>query len=307
MWSELAALALVFGVFIAAQMVVVLPENHVMVIESFGRFRRLLKTPGLNFVIPFFERPYAVSWSFTDAEPGSTKVSGTVIPTCALFFDPNSLRCLSKSGVQVGVDLFVEFQISDAHSAVYTSQNVFALLRKKIIEKLTAAVATQHHSAITTSSLNDAVELESLNRELAPNGLQVRSLAIEQVSLPDEVVASNLKNLSDVELLRVQTEQTLQMAELRKAQQASEQELALQKLNDDRELALARAREKAELASLESETQQLLAQHRLAERQQESEMLKAFPELLALRTAELQASALRNSQVTTLLLGAPSF
>jgi regulator of protease activity HflC (stomatin/prohibitin superfamily) len=81
----------------------VLKEGHVMVIERFGVFYKIIHQPGIHFLIPMFER--------------AIEVVNVQVQTRQLIF--STLETNTDEEVQINYT----FQITDAKNFVYTSIN----------------------------------------------------------------------------------------------------------------------------------------------------------------------------------------
>jgi regulator of protease activity HflC (stomatin/prohibitin superfamily) len=91
-------------VIVIAQAIRVVPQQHALVIERWGRFHAVL-APGLNFVVPFVDR---VAYRHDLRE----------IP-----FDVPSQICITKDNTQLQVDGILYFQVTDPKLASYGSSN----------------------------------------------------------------------------------------------------------------------------------------------------------------------------------------
>ena len=105
----LGSSAVTLALFIVAVIVIIktiriVPQQHALVIERFGRFHAVL-APGLNFVLPFVDR---VAYQHDLRE----------IP-----FDVPSQICITKDNTQLQVDGILYFQVTDPRLASYGSSN----------------------------------------------------------------------------------------------------------------------------------------------------------------------------------------
>src|SRR5256886_14689046 len=105
MGSGIVTLALFLVVVIVIiKTIRIVPQQHALVIERFGRFHAVL-APGLNFVLPFVDR---VAYQHDLRE----------IP-----FDVPSQICITKDNTQLQVDGILYFQVTDPRLASYGSSN----------------------------------------------------------------------------------------------------------------------------------------------------------------------------------------
>jgi regulator of protease activity HflC (stomatin/prohibitin superfamily) len=105
----LGSSAVTLALFIVAVIMIIktiriVPQQHALVIERFGRFHAVL-APGLNFVLPFVDR---VAYQHDLRE----------IP-----FDVPSQICITKDNTQLQVDGILYFQVTDPRLASYGSSN----------------------------------------------------------------------------------------------------------------------------------------------------------------------------------------
>lgn len=105
-----ALIALVaFALLLILMTVKVVPQQSAYIIERFGKFNEVLK-PGINFVIPFFDK---VAYKYSLKEQA---------------FDIPEQVCITRDNVQVIVDGVVFLQVMDAQKAAYGISNyVFAV------------------------------------------------------------------------------------------------------------------------------------------------------------------------------------
>ena len=103
--SSAVTLALfIVAVILIIKTIRIVPQQHALVIERFGRFHAVL-APGLNFVLPFVDR---VAYQHDLRE----------IP-----FDVPSQICITKDNTQLQVDGILYFQVTDPRLASYGSSN----------------------------------------------------------------------------------------------------------------------------------------------------------------------------------------
>jgi regulator of protease activity HflC (stomatin/prohibitin superfamily) len=108
---DYAAWVFFIGVFVAfiVEGVRIVPQQHALVVERLGRFDRVLE-PGLNLVVPFFER---VAYSHSLKE----------VP-----LDVPEQVCITKDNTQLAVDGILYYQVTDPRQASYGSANYVAAI-----------------------------------------------------------------------------------------------------------------------------------------------------------------------------------
>ncbi len=97
------------AIIIISSSVKVVPQQMALILERFGRFHSVLK-PGINFIIPFFDR---VAYKMSLKEQA---------------YDIAEQVCITNDNVQVQVDGVVFLQVIDPQKAVYGINNyIFAV------------------------------------------------------------------------------------------------------------------------------------------------------------------------------------
>ncbi|NWJ51637.1 MAG: paraslipin [Bacteroidetes bacterium] len=97
------------AIIIISSSVKVVPQQTALILERFGRFHSVLK-PGINFIIPFFDR---IAYKMSLKEQA---------------YDIPEQVCITNDNVQVQVDGVVFLQVIDPQKAVYGINNyVFAV------------------------------------------------------------------------------------------------------------------------------------------------------------------------------------
>src|SRR4030095_13067252 len=143
--SSIVTLALfVVAVMLIVQAIRVVPQQHALIIERWGKFHAVLE-PGLNFVVPIVDR---VAYRHDLRE----------IP-----LDVPSQICITKDNTQLQVDGILYFQVTDPRLASYGSSNF--------------RVGVTHLSQTTLRSVIGRMELDRTFEEREHiNGLVVAAL-----------------------------------------------------------------------------------------------------------------------------------
>lgn len=109
--NTFAIVLVVLVVLVILRAVKVVPQQNAFVVERLGKFHQVLE-PGINFIIPFFDRV---------AYKHSLKEVALDIPEQV---------CITKDNVQVGVDGVIFIQVVDAQKASYgISMYKFAVIQ----------------------------------------------------------------------------------------------------------------------------------------------------------------------------------
>jgi regulator of protease activity HflC (stomatin/prohibitin superfamily) len=169
--SGIVTLALFLVVVIViAKAIRVVPQQHALVIERWGRFHAVL-APGLNFVVPFVDR---VAYKHDLRE----------IP-----FDVPSQICITKDNTQLQVDGILYFQVTDPKLASYGSSNFMVAITQLAQTTLRSVIGRMeldrtfeerdHINGLVVAALDQA----------APNwGVKVLRYEIKDLTPPKEIL-----------------------------------------------------------------------------------------------------------------------
>src|SRR3982074_2254848 len=170
-WIVTLALFLV-AVIIIAKAIRVVPQQHALVIERWGRFHAVL-APGLNFVVPFVDR---VAYKHDLRE----------IP-----FDVPSQICITKDNTQLQVDGILYFQVTDPKLASYGSSNFMVAITqlaqttlRSVIGKMELDKTFEERDSINASVVN-ALDDAAVNW-----GVKVLRYEIKDLTPPAEILRS---------------------------------------------------------------------------------------------------------------------
>ena len=130
-----AIVAVVLAILIISAGIKVVPQSETRVIERLGRFHSVL-SPGLNFIIPFVDRPKTIYTRKVErlatGHYMARTVATTVIDLREQVYDFPSQQVITRDNVSTGINALLYFQITDPKKAVYEIDNL-----PNAIEKLT--------------------------------------------------------------------------------------------------------------------------------------------------------------------------
>ncbi len=171
MGSSIVTLALfIVAVIIIVKTIRVVPQQHALVIERWGKFHAVLE-PGLNFVVPIVDR---VAYRHDLRE----------IP-----LDVPSQICITKDNTQLQVDGILYFQVTDPRLASYGSSNY--------VVAITQLAQTTLRSVIGRMELDRTFEerdhinaqvVEALDLAAANWGVKVLRYEIKDLTPPKEIL-----------------------------------------------------------------------------------------------------------------------
>jgi regulator of protease activity HflC (stomatin/prohibitin superfamily) len=171
MGSSIVTLALfIVAIIVIAKTIRVVPQQHALVIERWGKFHAVLE-PGLNFVVPIVDR---VAYRHDLRE----------IP-----LDVPSQICITKDNTQLQVDGILYFQVTDPRLASYGSSNY--------VVAITQLAQTTLRSVIGRMELDRTFEernhinaqvVEALDQAAANWGVKVLRYEIKDLTPPKEIL-----------------------------------------------------------------------------------------------------------------------
>ncbi len=258
----IVVIALAIAVIYAG--VKVVPQSETRVIERLGRFHSVLG-PGLNFIVPFIDRPKTIyTRRVENAIGGKTVVRMTATPVIDLreqVYDFPSQQVITRDNVTTEINALLYFQITDPKKAVYEIDNL-----PNAIEKLTQ-----------TSLRNVIGELE-LDETLTSR---------DTINSKLQVILDDATNKWGVKVNRVELQDITPPASVR---QAMEKQMQAER-NRRAEILNAEGEKQSRILRSEGEKASQINQ---AEAVKQAEILRAEGEARAIiLNAEAEAEAIR--------------
>lgn len=186
----LAAIIVVLAVVIISAGVKVVPQSETRVIERLGRFHSVL-SPGLNFIVPFIDRPKTIYTRRVEAVAGRQyvrMVATHVIDLREQVYDFPSQQVITRDNVTTEINALIYFQIVDPKKSVYEIDNL-----PNAIEKLTQ---TSLRNVIGELELDETLtSRDTINSKLqailddATNkwGVKVNRVELQDITPPESV------------------------------------------------------------------------------------------------------------------------
>lgn len=169
----------------------VVPQSETRVVERLGRFHSVL-APGLNFIIPFIDKPKTIYTRRVESSIGGRTVVKTtatsVIDLREQVYDFPSQQVITRDNVTTEINALLYFQITDPKKAVYEIDNL-----PNAIEKLTQ---TSLRNVIGELELDETLTLrDTINSKLqvilddATNkwGVKVNRVELQDITPPESV------------------------------------------------------------------------------------------------------------------------
>ena len=187
----IAIIVIVLAITIISAGVKVVPQSETRVIERLGRFHSVL-SPGLNFIIPFVDRPKMIytrkMQRMSNGRVYVHTVATTVIDLREQVYDFPSQQVITRDNVTTEINALLYFQITDPKKAVYEIDNL-----PNAIEKLTQ---TSLRNVIGELELDETLtSRDTINSKLqvildeATNkwGVKVNRVELQDITPPESV------------------------------------------------------------------------------------------------------------------------
>ncbi|MDE6652795.1 MAG: SPFH/Band 7/PHB domain protein [Muribaculaceae bacterium] len=186
----LAGALVVLAIVVISSGIKVVPQSETRVIERLGRFHSVL-SPGLNFIIPFVDRPKIIYSRTVQNARGYSQVRMVATPVIDLreqVYDFPSQQVITRDNVTTEINALLYFQIVDPKKAVYEIDNL-----PNAIEKLTQ---TSLRNVIGELELDETLtSRDTINTKLqailddATNkwGVKVNRVELQDITPPESV------------------------------------------------------------------------------------------------------------------------
>ena len=186
----LAGVLVLLAIVVISAGVKVVPQSETRVVERLGRFHSVL-SPGLNFIIPFVDRPKVIYTRKVETYGGhniARAITTSVIDLREQVYDFPSQQVITRDNVTTEINALLYFQITDPKKAVYEIDNL-----PNAIEKLTQ---TSLRNVIGELELDDTLtSRDTINSKLqvilddATNkwGVKVNRVELQDITPPESV------------------------------------------------------------------------------------------------------------------------
>lgn len=286
----LASVVVIFAIVVISAGVKVVPQSETRVIERLGRFHSVL-SPGLNFIIPFIDKPKTIYTRRVEQGMGGRHVVRTVATTVIdlreQVYDFPSQQVITRDNVTTEINALLYFQITDPKKAVYEIDNL-----PNAIEKLTQ-----------TSLRNVIGELELDETLTSRDTINTKLQAILDDATNKWGVKVNRVELQDItppESVRVAMEKQMQAERNRRAEilnaEGEKQSLILRSEGEKAsQINKAEARKQSEILRAEGDAQAIILNA-----QAEAEAIRRVAEAVAVGKTDPAAYMLAMKYIDTL-------
>ena len=286
----LASVVVIFAIVVISAGVKVVPQSETRVIERLGRFHSVL-SPGLNFIIPFIDKPKTIYTRRVEQGIGGRHVVRTVATTVIdlreQVYDSPSQQVITRDNVTTEINALLYFQITDPKKAVYEIDNL-----PNAIEKLTQ-----------TSLRNVIGELELDETLTSRDTINTKLQAILDDATNKWGVKVNRVELQDItppESVRVAMEKQMQAERNRRAEilnaEGEKQSLILRSEGEKAsQINKAEARKQSEILRAEGDAQAIILNA-----QAEADAIRRVAEAVAVGKTDPAAYMLAMKYIDTL-------
>ena len=221
--------------FIAAKTIRIVPQATVLMIERLGKFDRV-GISGLNVLVPFLDRPRAVTWS--GQRPGVTQID-----LREQFTDLLPQPVITRDNVTIMVDSVIYWQITDPSKAVYEINDLIG----SIIQLTITAMRNVIGELDLDSALSSRDTINSRLRVTLDDATHKWGVKVTRVEL---------KNINPPEDVRITMEKQMTAERNRRAvvlQADGEKQAAITRAEGEKQAAITRAEGEKQSAILQAQ------------------------------------------------------
>jgi regulator of protease activity HflC (stomatin/prohibitin superfamily) len=188
---------IVFSFLIAFLMVAlakatyIVKQAEVVLIERFGEFQCILKS-GLNFIIPFIDKPRVVLWTFSKEGAQSQLYRFTQeldrIDLREAVYDFPKQNVITKDNVTMEINALLYYQITDPKAAVYEVSNLPVAIEKLTQTTLRNIIGSLDldETLISRDQINEKLRI-ILDEATDKWGVKVNRVELQEVNPPKDI------------------------------------------------------------------------------------------------------------------------
>lgn len=185
-----AVVVIGIAVAIIAAGVKVVPQSETRVIERLGRFHAVLP-PGLNFIIPFVDRPKMIYTRYVTMVGGRHVVRMSTTPVIDLreqVYDFPSQQVITRDNVTTEINALLYFQITDPKKAVYEIDNLPNAIEKLTQTSLRNVIGEMELDETLTSRDTINAKLQAILDDATNKwGVKVNRVELQDITPPESV------------------------------------------------------------------------------------------------------------------------
>ncbi len=188
--------------------VIIIRNSERMVIERLGNYQRTL-TPGVNFIVPFFERPREFIWKAHPSSGALARILGdqgtneftalesvTRIDIRETVLDFPTQTMITRDNVSVEINALMYIEITNPHDAVYRIANLPNSVEKLAQTTLRSLVGEMELDRTLSSREEINTKLQSTLDEAVDDwGAKVKRVEVQDLNVPQEIQAAMEKQM----------------------------------------------------------------------------------------------------------------
>jgi len=236
---------------------IVVNEGESVVVERLGRFHRVVG-PGMQFLIPLFERLRCVSWCY-DVEDRGYRTTATFqdyrIKTTESQCDILPVVCQTKDNITAVVNMVAYYRIDDVKKAVYNIDDLLAGMINELETRLVKIVKLLDHSALNASDLEERIKSEKNKEVWAKWGVELIKCRLQGIQLPESLTNATISSVEEkrrceIELLTLRAQHDKEMMRLKNEEAIEEQKRQMALLQMKHQLGVEKMENDARLQQL---------------------------------------------------------
>jgi len=238
----------VICVIILLKSIVIVSTGEVILIESFGKYSRMLD-PGIHFIKPFVESCRYYRWSCRQ-EDNNGRIYNDItssyrISTQPTMFDFVPIQVRTVDHVNVMVNGVLWFQINDAYQAVYHVKDCMQALEQVVLTRLRERASNMKLDELMQSKgLLQMGTMNDITEAVNDWGIMISALEIQSLVPPKATMAATQASIN-----------ARHKAEARLVEERAQREVALLQAQTERELATIYSNSEAEKLNKQAETE----------------------------------------------------
>ncbi|MBQ9246238.1 paraslipin [bacterium] len=181
-------------VFILKDSIIVVKQQEAIVIESLGKFSRILYA-GLHFIVPFVDAPRRINriekCITRDGHTYYAPVYSKIVDLKETVYDFQGQNIITKDNVKINVNVILDYQIIDPKKAVYQVENLPEAIKKLTQTNLRNLVGqlSLDEALVSRDVIND--ELREIFGKVADKwGIKVNRVELQDIIPPESIQQS---------------------------------------------------------------------------------------------------------------------
>lgn len=179
-----------FVIVLIAKSIIIIQQAEEMVIEYLGSYSKTLHA-GMNFIIPFFERPRAISWKESSSIAGRDVSYLTMIQRIDMrerVYDFPRQDVITRDNVSIQINALLYFQVTDSFKVAYQIASLPQALEKLTQTTLRNLVGELDLDQTLTSRETINSKLRVILDEAANKwGVKVNRVELQDITPPREI------------------------------------------------------------------------------------------------------------------------